>query len=519
MANIRFNASRKTTIILLFVLFLIVGGTGGYLLWRVNQQKTVAPTDSEAACAVYSPGGGGTSYPTNCGCPSGNSMDGEIYGCPYCEGVTYCGTNATAGGCSGYDCGRYCFNLNCGKSACDQVIKDEQPKCGDGSVNQSSEQCDPPGGACTLDGKAGTCSSTCTCTVNPYCGDGVKNNNEQCDPAGSACTTTDGKAGTCSSSCTCTANPYCGDGVKNNNEQCDGVGTVCTTPDGHAGKCSSTCTCTANPYCGDGVKNNNEQCDPAGSACTTTEGRAGVCSSSCTCTANPYCGDGKLNSGEKCEKGDPTGVSCTWDKCNQQACACLPAELVTQKVGAEQCINEGTANVSSTVTYTISIKNNGKGDGKITKIEDTLDDKVVSGNLTPKEISDGGIYSSGKIVWTFRTPLIVEAGKEKLLTYKLDIDKGNFGTYGNSVVIFPETGPASQPITAQVTVDCKANEPVSGTVPETGIFDDSRNIVVMGAILLFVGLGWSWITSTYHKVSLQLSTHNKQKFERKVVKK
>ena len=43
---------RKTIIIILLVLLLLVGGAGGYLLWRVNQQDTVAPTDSDAGLVV-----------------------------------------------------------------------------------------------------------------------------------------------------------------------------------------------------------------------------------------------------------------------------------------------------------------------------------------------------------------------------------------------------------------------------------------------------------------------------------
>ena len=473
MGNIRFNTNKKTTIVLLFILFLIVGGSGGYLLWRTNQEKTVAPTESEA---------GGCNNPKesdNCGpvkkCPDGSSPE-VIYNCGFCLNVTNCGST-----CNGYGCGKYCFNPYCGEEACAQVKEDEKPKCGDGKINQPTEQC---------------------------------------DGEGTACTTPDGHAGKCSSTCTCTADPYCGDGIKNGNEQCDGKGTACTTPDGHAGKCSSTCTCTADPYCGDGIKNGNEQCDGEGTACTTTEGIAGVCSKSCTCTANPYCGDGKLDSGEKCEQGNPAGVSCTWDKCNQSACTCLPAGLVILKSGIEQCINEGTTSVSSTITYTISIKNNGEGDGKITKVEDTLDNKVVSSNLTPKDISDGGKYSNGKITWTFASPLVAEAGKEKLLTYKLDVNKENFGVYNNSVVVFPEVGPATQPVTAQVTVDCKANEPVPDVPvqPQTGLFDDSRNIVIMGAILLFVGLGWSWITESLITVRGKMLENNRSRFEKRISK-
>lgn len=40
--------NNRKTVIVLILLFLLVGGAGGYLLWRVNQEKTVAPTDSDA---------------------------------------------------------------------------------------------------------------------------------------------------------------------------------------------------------------------------------------------------------------------------------------------------------------------------------------------------------------------------------------------------------------------------------------------------------------------------------------
>ncbi len=71
---------------------------------------------------------------------------------------------------------------------CDGSIDEGCAYCGDGSVNQPSEQCDngqnngqvcspPYGGSCTY------CSSQCqTVTIQgPYCGDGLINDNEQCD--------------------------------------------------------------------------------------------------------------------------------------------------------------------------------------------------------------------------------------------------------------------------------------------------------------------------------------------------
>ncbi len=43
------KGNKKTVVIVLLILFVLVGGAGGYLLWRVNQEKTVSPTDSDAA--------------------------------------------------------------------------------------------------------------------------------------------------------------------------------------------------------------------------------------------------------------------------------------------------------------------------------------------------------------------------------------------------------------------------------------------------------------------------------------
>ncbi len=60
MANVRIAVSKKGTLIAMIALVLLLGGGGGYLLWRVNQKDTVAPTDSDASeyegieCTNYS---------------------------------------------------------------------------------------------------------------------------------------------------------------------------------------------------------------------------------------------------------------------------------------------------------------------------------------------------------------------------------------------------------------------------------------------------------------------------------
>ena len=49
MSNIQVGVGKKGIILALVIGVLLLGGGGGYLLWRVNQQDTVAPTDSGAS--------------------------------------------------------------------------------------------------------------------------------------------------------------------------------------------------------------------------------------------------------------------------------------------------------------------------------------------------------------------------------------------------------------------------------------------------------------------------------------
>lgn len=75
MGRISVRVSRKNLIILLVLFFVILGGTGGYLLWRVNQEETVAPTESAAEHfqCYCCPSGGSEyycEYPTASACQS-----------------------------------------------------------------------------------------------------------------------------------------------------------------------------------------------------------------------------------------------------------------------------------------------------------------------------------------------------------------------------------------------------------------------------------------------------------------
>ena len=177
MANIRFNASKKTTIILLVVLFLILGGAGGYLLWRVNQQDTVAPTDSEA----------GSDQVDNCCCDTLNVGGTGIRKCEYdcqkerrCVQPGQCGravrtcSNDQAKVCStDADC---CNQIGVCKPTSKVCANNKYKSCTkDSDCCLSSASCVTRGRTCTNDsGKSCSTDSDCCREFREVCKEGTE---------------------------------------------------------------------------------------------------------------------------------------------------------------------------------------------------------------------------------------------------------------------------------------------------------------------------------------------------------
>jgi hypothetical protein len=168
------------------------------------------------------------------------------YGEGHCETNPQCQTDLTCGYHNGAAFGK--------RSTLNACIP-----CGDGIV-ELGEECD-------------TAIQTVTCNANctlPYCGDGtVNDSDEQCDPG-----LPDTNTATCNANCTRSA---CGDGYVN-----QVAGEACEPS--VAGQSSSSCDldCTA-PVCGDGIIN-----QAAGEVCETSNPN---CTQNChTLTTPPSCG-------------------------------------------------------------------------------------------------------------------------------------------------------------------------------------------------------------------------------------
>jgi len=230
------------------------------------------------------------------------------------------------------------------------------PGCGDGILNQASEQCDDgntiPGdgcnGLCQVESNW-ACGTPCKpCTITFKCGDGVVNPGEACDqgqyqgsPGCSSDCKTQAPGYACLAGQKCVALYLCGNGRIETGESCDppkpgnGCTATCQTETGWRCKPGS---CYRSPYCGDGIVQANlgEVCDqgthqgsPGCSAdcrtqdgiCACTPGAQCTCDitfcDAGTCTDAPRCGDGKvqLQYGEQCDRGaansDTAYAGCT----------------------------------------------------------------------------------------------------------------------------------------------------------------------------------------------------------------
>ncbi len=230
-----------------------------------------------------------------------------------------------------------------------------EPVCGDGIINQTSEECDD-GNQDNTDG----CLNDCTLAA---CGDGyLWAGQELCDDNGNngvPCVPSyGGQCSYCSGVCQPVnlTGPYCGDGLVNGSEECDGQAGV-----GEHQTCNPDCTLTGLTYCGDGVRqspNTTGTGGPAGNGYEDCDGTDGVpanysCSQNCTLIYLPYCGDGNIDNGELCDNGALNGQVCTppyGGQCSYCSGVCQPVNLTGPYCGdslvngAEQCDDGNTNN-------------------------------------------------------------------------------------------------------------------------------------------------------------------------------
>lgn len=526
--------TKKTrNIIILAIVFVILAGSGGYLLWRVNQADTVAPTDSDAGDNTDG------KCVSNCNCNVYKS-DLGTYSCNqtvyFQDVISSCGIyndlKCSSTGCYRHNCGNDHWimskiaNVNeaCKDCSWNTDVKEASGACDFGSQCPACEW--PAVGYCDNTDDNGTC--TCNSTSANNCADTEPKCTPRCPTGyikciGSACGE-DTVIQSCSARCDGCKNAYkvtikCTKEVVKTLNVCDG-GAWVTKPTGTYDYCEDL-TFSATATDTDGIDEASivvKLDDVSISKCATeTEGCYNTVENGTTVTIS-----GNINDSENsvCEAPGSHTISITWEDAlgeGGEACTLTTAyttdDIPTNpnweisKTAVEQCIDEGTETPSSEIEYTVTVTNTGDGNGYIDTIVDTLDTKVSTDELSL--ISHDGIFSSGRITWDLDTTTgLFEPEEEKTYTYTVSVSEDEFGIYQNSV---KATSTDGDPViaNANVTVDCEV-----GDTPETGLFDNNTKTITLGFIFILIGFG----ISTMDKVTAYQIEKGRKKLERKVVK-
>lgn len=185
------------------------------------------------------------------------------------------------------------------------------------------------------------------------------------------------------------------------------------------------------------------------------------------------------------------------------------------KEGSEVCLENGNVRID----YTINVTNYGDSTGVIESVIDQLDSDLVPLGIIPTNINPTfGTYNNGVITWIgSELDRTFAAGQTKTYTYSLLIPLSNRSTFSasgvdNEVTVRYDDGISSHRV--NVPMKCTYNK-----IPETAIFDDPANYIILGSLLLMLGLVAFKITpsSLYLGLSEKLSAGKMSRFENSII--
>lgn len=496
--GVKIRVSKKGKIIILASLVVLLAGSGGYLLWRVNQQNSLGSTNSEA----------GQSYNGTCwACCTASEFKSDSKGNKYCPGGSLCDSSVTCGDGvtipkkSGVSDATAC--TNCYHSAPSSKTPVGGVQCNIGS--QCTNTCYWP--------EVSYCNGDGTCTCKSGSSNGCTDSSPTCTPV---CNGTSSTA-ECTAKCSGCNNAYtykisCNVPTTNT---CDS-GTWITKPSGSYAYCDAI-TYSAVGTDSDGILtssisvllNSTSKTDYTLDSNSTSATISGTLSSTTSCLA---AGSYTLKMSWSDSKGN-TSTNCTLSTTfTVQPKQTNPNWSITKTV-VESCINANTTNPSSQLTYAITVKNTGDGSGTLSKIVDTLDTKVLSTYIS--NISNSGSYADGKLTWTLSgTDATFASNQQKVYTYVVAVPKDTFGNYANSVTAYPTTGDSFS-ANASIDADCTI-------APQTGLFDNTWTKIVVGILFILSGIYFNNINNFGRKLKILVKDHMEderiKKFEKKVVK-
>ncbi len=170
------------------------------------------------------------------------------------------------------------------------------------------------------------------------------------------------------------------------------------------------------PVCGNNRVQPGEQCDDG-----DLNGDPNQCNAECTDTTTPVCGNTIVEVGEECDGTKDCNVDCTL----------IPEPVVPQAVilepvlAIDKVVGEAKVGPSDTVTYTVTVTNN----GDVTALNVSLEDILPGGFLFSVSGTDTNTWDLGDIA----------VGEDVIVTYDVVVGKDVAdGTYENLAVAYAE---------------------------------------------------------------------------------
>lgn len=489
--------TKKNTILILLIVFCILfAGAGGYLLWRVNQEDSLGPGDSDAG------GGGGE------GCSA--AATAACYAqCGSTNGFITCEEN-----------GKPCGTVACGTAkrchCCDgRWVTVNSGSCSDACSGNGGQYGDCDGDTpvvkCSCASWSDGCGTNCTfpsgtqSSVNSAA-------KKDCAPKVAMCNVSSGQISIqdygpghpCYGKLSQCKNPYADNPCTETKNVCDS-GSWNKKPSGQYNYCDPI-EYDALAKDSDGIDANTISVKLNG------QGRSSYKKSE---SATQTTISETLSTSSKCLEPGTYTLDLSWkDKKGNASSACTLTTTFTigepgwsvQKNVVESCIDEKTSSPKARLSYVIAVKNLSQSSRKITKIVDNLDPKVRKDQMG--SISKGGTFSNGVITWNLSgTDAEFLGGQQKTYTYSYLLGKLDFGRYINTVTVYPESG-SSLSDSAEIVADCiiTNDEPL----PDTALPTESSRIIKIGAILLFLGILWGLLMDMFSSArsSLLLLTKN-----------
>lgn len=499
MANVRIAVSKKGTLIAMIALVVLLGGGGGYLLWRVNQKDTVAPTDSSAGSCRPCPG-------------CSTCMDHEVLIGDEC--CVRGGTQPPAGRC------RCC--VGCSTCMDDEVMVNGNQCCTSGGTPLSNCGNTPPGGG----GGGGGGGGTPACSANPvtyFLRDGTEKSCSACPaenkPEGQRCIGKSPYDYECGTHC---FDPSCG------KEACDNISNP-----------APTVTLTYKASAGGSILGEANQTFRKGGDGTQVEAKA-----------NPNFKFEKWsNDNNRSATRRDTNVMESVTYTATFRALQVEAFTLTYTAGTggsisgttPQTVNKGASgtqvtavpsagyvfdkwsdgkttasrtdsNVQANATYTASFKTApvdtftltyiaGEG-GSINGSSSQTVTKGGNGSPVTAVANDGYVFdgwSDDPAKGATRTDSNIQANAAYTASFKTNVACGDGMCTGGED-------------SSNCPVDC--GSPVVGsTVPQTGLFDETKNIVIMGVVLLMLGIAWTWVSTLPKKAYTSIKTVSKASSE------